>query len=300
MTIRAISSVDDASKYDDGNTVLVLKDTFANVRCQGDFLKALMPAEVSYQRNCQGVVTRWRAPLTQVQNTLLPYSQHEDSILLMDENILAAEGLMKDAPSYLQDDCFRYFPDMLRPSPLCLILGGTGSRSDLHADPLAWTGWNCLLDGLKAWRFYCHEPPAGSVFQGTMRPFGIKSMEAELCSIGTSWMSLVDTFATGDTSDPFSLKADLSRFPHASSATRPLEYLQKPGETLIFPGHWWHQTYHLGPTLGFAGQVLNHQNLQRVMGHVIDWCGLKVDENLWTKTPQEIIAQVLGDAIDSM
>lgn len=79
-----------------------------------------------------------------------------------------------------------------------------------------------------------------------------------------------------------------------------MEYLQKAGETLIFPGHWWHQTYHLGATVGLAGQLLNHQNLRRVMGHVIDWCGLEVDEGIWQKSPQEVITEVLGDAIDSM
>lgn len=302
MSIREISSEEDASKYDDGATVLVLKDTFGKLRQGGTFLNSLA-SEVAYQRNCCGVVTRSRAPFAQIRREL-PFSHHEDSILLMDENILlGAEGILDEAPSYLQEDWFHHFPEMLRPSRLCLILGGTGSRSDLHADPLSWTGWNCLLQGSKAWRFYCHEHERSEPFQSSLRPFGIKSQdskEVELCSIGSSFVSEVDTFATGAVHRPFSLGADLSRFPKVSNATRPLEYLQKPGETLIFPGHWWHQTYHLGATVGFAGQVLNHQNLRRVMGHVIDWCGLEVDEGIWQKSPQEVITQVLGDAIDSM
>lgn len=170
MAIREISS-EDASKYDDGATVLVLKDTFGKLRQGGTFLNSLA-SEVAYQRNCRGVVTRSRAPFAQIRREL-PFSHHEDSILLMDENILlGADGILDEAPSYLQEDWFHHFPEMLRPSRLCLILGGTGSRSDLHADPLSWTGWNCLLQGSKAWRFYCHEHERSEPFQSSLRPSG--------------------------------------------------------------------------------------------------------------------------------
>ena len=297
MAIREVSSLEDASKYDDGATVLVIKDTFTKLR--GHFLSSLEAvgsAEVAYQRNSGGVVNRLKAPLAQIQRELLPCSQHHDSILVMDENLLAGGGLLAEAPCYLKEDWFQEFPEMLRPSQTCLILGGRGSRSDLHADPLSWTGWNSLLEGSKAWRFY-----GEASFQKNVRPFGIKSEHVELCSIGASFVSPVDTYATGtDFERPFSLTADFARFPEMSKAPQPLEYVQKAGETLIFPGHWWHQTYHLGATVGLAGQILNHRNLRRVMGHVIDWCGLEVDERIWEKSPQEVIAQVLGEAIDSM
>ncbi|CAK9016003.1 unnamed protein product [Durusdinium trenchii] len=287
--IQAISQVEDVPKYDDGETVLVLRDTFPKICRDRSYLHAFLEqcgdVELCYQRNCQGVVTKSKASLHKVQKQLL-FSCHDDSILVMDENILSSgtEALLEDAPSYLKDDWFRHFPQMLRPSPLCLILGGVGARSDLHADPLSWTGWNCLLEGSKTWRFYCHEPADSPAFSATRRPFGIKSGPHELCSIGTGMASHEDTWALG-----CQLKA-----------SEPLEYVQRPGETLIFPGHWWHQTYHLTATVGFAGQLLNQRNLRRVMEHVTDWCGMTMDKGLWELPHEEVIAHVLAEAIDSM
>ena len=275
-------------QYDDGRTVLVLRDTFPKARFGGGLRTLLAQnedVEVSYKRSSQGVVTRSTGPLKQIRKQL-QVSHHEDSILLMDENVLSSgsEVLLEDAPSYLQDDWFRHFPKMLRPSPLCLILGGMGARSDLHADPLSWTGWNYLLEGSKRWRFYCDEPVDSNSFNATPRPYGIKSGLHELCSIGTGFMSPEDSWG------PEGLR----------SATKPLEYVQQPGETLIFPGHCWHQTYHLNATVGFAGQLLNKQNLRRVMGHVVDWCSLEVEEDIWQQPHEEVIRRILGEAIDSM
>lgn len=272
MRIRRVS-LEDVAKFDDGHDVLVLGQTFPAVAEHLDqMLLSLKDMEVAFQRNRGGKVTKARASLCEVSKEL-EGSCHHDSILLMDEDVLSSSDLLHDGPSYLREDWFQHFPKMLRPSPLCLIVGGTGARSDLHADPLSWTGWNCLLRGSKLWRFYRALPGAHK-----RRPFGIRG----LCSVGAGWVSPVDAFT------------------ESLGYSASLEYLQQPGETLIFPAHCWHQTYHLTPTLGFAGQLLNQQNLRRVMGHVIDWCQLKVPEDLWQKPPEEVIAHVLGDAIDSM
>ena len=106
----------------------------------------------------------------------------------------------------------------------------------------------------------------------------------------------MDTFAEAGCLGP-----DLKRFPHADGATAPIEYLQQPGEMLIFPGRWWHQTYHYGRTLGLAGEVLHDGNLRRVMEHIIRWCQLDApEEDLWSSPASGVIAEVLAEAIDSM
>ncbi|CAE7228857.1 unnamed protein product [Symbiodinium natans] len=284
--------------------------------CREMLLEQAGSRQVEYKRVAQGEVGIAAATLTHVMCELLPTSCHESSVLLMDENVVAATSLvdavLEAAPPYLRDDLFGEFPRMLQPSQLCLVAGGRGARSDLHIDPLSWTGWNCLLEGRKAWRFYPDTPQNTEAFRPLGRPFGIGkggAGSAQLCTIGTGWRSEVDLFAQLTTHSRLndkvpdgsaSFQADFGRFPHARGCTVCLDHVQEAGETLIFPGHWWHQTYHLSPTLGFAGQVLNSENLRQVLGHIISWCGLEArDEVAWGQEPRALIAQVLGEAIDS-
>jgi len=58
-------------------------------------------------------------------------------------------------------DCFLFdlgetyilFPFANRPKKSCLIIGGEGSRSFLHADPYEWRGTYILVEGRKLWTF---------------------------------------------------------------------------------------------------------------------------------------------------
>lgn len=142
---------EDVSQYDDGETLLILKDTFPNLRTSNSNLCSSWissDAEVSYQRLRCGARIKEHARFHEM-GKLLANSGHEDSILMMDENILdgnMAHKLLEEAPRYLQEDWFEEFPEHLRPSKICLVLGGLGARSELHLDPLSWTGWNCFLD----------------------------------------------------------------------------------------------------------------------------------------------------------
>ncbi|CAE7766033.1 jmjd6 [Symbiodinium sp. CCMP2592] len=267
--------------------------------------------EVEYKRASHGEVSLATDSLARVLCELVPNSCHDDPVLLMDENVVSttslANSLLEAAPTFLRRDLFGEFPRMLRPSQLCLVAGGRGARSDLHIDPLSWTGWNSLLQGRKLWRFFPDIPQNTEAFRPVSRPFGIRKGGAEVCTIGTGWRSDVDLFAnrTITVAEPPSdscgwLSPDLGKFPHAQGCSAPLEHVQEPGETLVFPGHWWHQTYHLTPTFGFAGQVLNSGNLGRVLGHIIRWCELEVPDEAWDQEPKALIAQVLGEAIDSM
>jgi len=55
---------------------------------------------------------------------------------------------------------------------------------------------------------------------------------------------------------------------------RRITVLQREGELLLIPPRWWHQTYHLEPSVALAGQYLNANNIDRVRGHVYAWCGV--------------------------
>ena len=108
--------------------------------CREMLLEQAGSRQVEYKRVAQGEVGIAAATLTHVMCELLPTSCHESSVLLMDENVVAATSLvdavLEAAPPYLRDDLFGEFPRMLQPSPLCLVAGGRGARSDLHIDPL--------------------------------------------------------------------------------------------------------------------------------------------------------------------
>jgi len=103
-------------------------------------------------------------------------SSHAYSVFLLDEDLLSgassggespADGV---APPELGDlaaavavlpprlwpdgDLFALFPRAVRPKAPCLVMGGAGARSTLHADPMSWTGWNYCLEGSKLWTFF--------------------------------------------------------------------------------------------------------------------------------------------------
>lgn len=60
---------------------------------------------------------------------------------------------------------------------------------------------------------------------------------------------------------------------------RRITVLQREGELLLIPPRWWHQTYHLEPSVALAGQYLNSNNEERVRSHVLSWCGVEQEKD---------------------
>ena len=52
-----------------------------------------------------------------------------------------------------------------------------------------------------------------------------------------------------------------------------IQIVQRPGETVMIPPGWLHQAYSLTPSIAVAGQYMNSQNKERVVQHIMDWCG---------------------------
>lgn len=55
--------------------------------------------------------------------------------------------------------------------------------------------------------------------------------------------------------------------------------IQKPGDLLVIPAFWWHQTYHLQPSVAIASQRGSmSRDAKRVIEHIFDTTGLKIDK----------------------
>ncbi len=80
--------------------------------------------------------------------------------------------------------------------------------------------------------------------------------------------------------------------------------LQREGELILIPPGWWHQTYHLEPTVAVAGQYLNSENEASVFGHIFDWCNVNPSsrrhfEDLTYESPQSKAASLFQIALKS-
>ena len=55
--------------------------------------------------------------------------------------------------------------------------------------------------------------------------------------------------------------------------------IQKPGDLLVIPALWWHQTYALQPSVAIASQRGSmSRDAKRVIEHIFDTTGLKIDK----------------------
>ena len=52
-----------------------------------------------------------------------------------------------------------------------------------------------------------------------------------------------------------------------------IQIVQKEGEMVHIPAGWWHQVYHLAPSIAVAGQYCNSRAKNRTFSHMLEWCG---------------------------
>eukprot|EP01062_Namystynia_karyoxenos_P067496 TRINITY_DN61475_c0_g1_i1.p1 TRINITY_DN61475_c0_g1~~TRINITY_DN61475_c0_g1_i1.p1 ORF type:complete len:420 (+),score=115.90 TRINITY_DN61475_c0_g1_i1:75-1262(+) len=200
-------------------------------------------------------------------------SRWHEARLTMDESLLsgcpeAARLFDNCLPPAVREDWFDFFPSMARPKRRALVVGGAGASSAVHGDHYAWTGTHMLCIGEKLWRFWAPGPRSEEAF-------GCSRSEEGFAGCAAAWRSQCDTFAAGERglAEPAALHADYARWEAAAKAAPPLQVYQRAGETIVFPGHWWHQVLHLGVTLGVAGQYMNERNWERVMTHCVEYSG---------------------------
>lgn len=265
-------------------------------------------------RNLNGEIESYESTLSEFLEALGENSDHEDSMYLMNEDILPEGSELCEAlripESLFGSDIFQHFPSPIRPKS-ALIIGGSGSRSFLHADPFEWVGWNYLMEGTKVWTFL---PPEVSMETLQARRNAPEAWGAYNLSAG--WVSEeVDLYryigvGSVDTPDSGGKKKKKSAVPAtptplntmlisayekmrdktnpppaplcfhpgrtldltAEHISRCVQIVQREGEMVIIPPQWWHQVYHCTPSIAVAGQYVNENGKGRVFSHMLNWC----------------------------
>ena len=225
-------------------------------------------------------------------------STHQDSRLIFQEGLLESHKhfqLVSERISQAQEsvfcddeDWFQHFPSQVKPSS-CVIIAGEGATSTLHRDPLEWTGTSLCLEGSKVWRFV---PPSPNVtaIDNLLKCYRLDSIAWEDYDIPLSagWQSDYNLYDRRANEIPSAqsldemkperkwkltedIAADLTQLQPNTQISSMWTAVQRPGDLMIIPAHWWHQTYALEPSIAVASQRCGAlRDAPRVVHHILE------------------------------
>jgi hypothetical protein len=266
-------------------------------------------------------------------------STHDDSRLIFEEGLLDRDASLQSISERLTDareslftdeDWLAHFPTKVEPTS-CVVIAGEGATSTLHRDPLEWTGTSLCLEGTKVWRFISPIPNVAAIDKAlaSYRLNSIAWGEHEV-PISSGWQSNFNLFDKRDNDIPSArefdemepnekwkkmqeIAADVSMSLQPNANISELwTVVQKPGDLLIIPAYWWHQTYALEPSIAVASQRCGtKRDAPRLVRHILETSGLIHDaktvkgvqrdsyENS-AESPREIVNKLFTELIAAL
>ena len=151
------------------------------------------------------------------------------------------------------------------------LVSGAGTGSKYHVDPLNTSAWNSLLLGRKRWAVY---PP------GTQFPPGLDPAAEYAASVKGArnffdahdpfaremgWWGLTAPWAARKTSP---LEYFQTVLPGVPPEQRPIECMQRPGETVVIPAGHWHTVLNMLPAVAVTENQVTSAGIQNFLGEL--------------------------------
>jgi hypothetical protein len=282
----------------------LLSEDLCERMCEAIVSRSSLQVQLQRRRTNVAATDVYEVDIGTAIDYILFQSSHEDALWCFQEGLLEDEPHLVTIRQELQtakesvfaedENWFQYFPLAVLPSD-CVILAGEGSTSTLHRDPFEWTGTSVCLEGTKLWRFI--EPPNDDVkvVDEILNSYRLPSTawdDTMDIPLSAGWQSDYTMYAQRHHSIPTA--RDLQDLDHrdeyletlASSSSllqANVEHMltvwstvQRTGDFLIIPAHWWHQTYGIEPSVAVASQRCSRKEARRVFQHMVDTTGVKM------------------------